>query len=96
MHSIILDTNVVVSALISKNSPPSKIIDALVLNRKVDLFLSDETLAEYIEVLGREKFARFTDFKANAEALLNRLHEISFKYAPDIRLNIIADENDNR
>lgn len=96
MQSIILDTNVVVSALISKNSPPSRIIDELVLNRKVELFVSDETLAEYIEVLGREKFARFSDFKARAEILLNRLYEISIKYDPDIRLGLIADEEDNR
>ncbi|MDO8367602.1 MAG: putative toxin-antitoxin system toxin component, PIN family [Saprospiraceae bacterium] len=96
MQSIILDTNVVVSALISKTSPPSRIIDELVLNRRIELFISEETFAEYIEVLGPEKFARFLDFKARAEILLNRLHEISRKYAPEIRLDIILDEEDNR
>lgn len=96
MQSIILDTNVVVSALLAKNSPPSKIIDELVLNRKVEIFASYETLAECIEVLGREKFARFPDFKARAEILLNRLHEIAVKFSPEIRLDIIADEDDNR
>ena len=96
MQSIVLDTNVVVSALISKNSPPSQIIDELVLNRKVELFASDETLAEYVEVLGRDKFARFPDFKSRAETLLNRLIEISTKHFPDIRLDIIADDDDNR
>ncbi len=73
MQSIVLDTNVVVSALISKNSPASRIIDELVLNRKIELFVSDDIVAEYIEVLNREKFARFLDFKARAELLLNRL-----------------------
>ncbi len=96
MQSIVLDTNVVVSALISKNSPPSRIIDELVLNRKVELFTSDETWAEYVEVLGREKFAHFTEFKARAEILLARLHQISIQHAPDVRLDIIADDDDNR
>ena len=96
MQSIILDTNVVVSALISKNSPPSRIVDELVLNRKVELCTSDVILSEYIEVLGREKFARFPDFKARAELLLNRLYEISTKFTPEVRLDIIADEGDNR
>lgn len=96
MQSLVLDTNVVISALIAKNSPPSRIIDELVLNRKAKLYVSDETLAEYIEVLSREKFARFLDFKARAEILFSRLHEISIKFTPEIRLDIILDEEDNR
>jgi len=96
MQSIILDTNVVVSALIAKNSPPSRIIDELVLSRRIEIFLSEETFAEYVEVLSREKFARFPDFKAQAEILLNRLREISTQFAPKVHLEIITDENDNR
>jgi len=53
-------------------------------------------MAEYIEVLGREKFARFPDFKARAELVLNRIHEISTKFSPNIRVHTIADEEDNR
>lgn len=96
MQSIILDTNVVVSALISKDSPPSRIVDELVLNRKVELYTSDDIMAEYIEVLGREKFARYPDFKSRSELLLNHLYAISVKFAPTARLDIIADEGDNR
>ncbi len=96
MQSIILDTNVVVSALISKNSPPSRIVDELVLNRKVELCTSDDIMAEYIEVLSREKFARYSDFKSRAQLLLNRLYEISAKFTPTTRIDIITDEGDNR
>lgn len=96
MQSLILDTNVIVSALIAKNSPPSRIVDELVLNRKVAFCTSGEIMAEYIEVLAREKFSRFPDFKSRAEILLIRLYEISAKFTPDTRLDIITDEGDNR
>ncbi|MBK6930580.1 MAG: putative toxin-antitoxin system toxin component, PIN family [Saprospirales bacterium] len=58
MQNLILDTNIIVSALLSRNSPPALIIDELVLNRKVNLCLSEAIMAEYIDVLGRQKFAR--------------------------------------
>lgn len=61
MQKIILDTNVVVSALIS-SSIPTKILYDLVLTQKVETCLSDEVFAEYIEVLNRDKFTRFANF----------------------------------
>jgi len=72
MQKLILDTNVVVSALIS-NSIPTKILYELVLTEKVKTCLSEEVFAEYVEVLNRDKFAKFTNFKTNAEVVLNKL-----------------------
>ena len=57
MQKLILDTNVIVSALISK-SIPTKILYELVLTSKVETCLSDEIFAEYIEVMNREKFTK--------------------------------------
>ena len=53
----VIDTNVIVSAVISKNleSNPAKIIRAIVQDRIVPLF-NDEILDEYREVLSRPKF----------------------------------------
>jgi hypothetical protein len=96
MQSIVLDTNVVVSALIIRDSLPARILDELVLNRKVELLVSDEILAEYLEVLSREKFARFSEFKVRAEILLSHIQEIANKHSPNIRLELIADMDDNR
>jgi len=60
MQKLILDTSVIVSALIS-SSIPSKILYELVLTRKVEICLSEEVLAEYVEVLNRDKFSKFAN-----------------------------------
>jgi hypothetical protein len=90
MQKIILDTNVIVSSLIQKNYP------FLIVDHYVIICVSSPILQEYLEVLGRPKFARFADFKTNAEFLIARLSEISEIYEPKEKLKIIQDEPDNR
>jgi putative PIN family toxin of toxin-antitoxin system len=51
----VLDTNVLVSAMLSPGGNPEKIFD-LFLNGKITLFYSADALAEYIEVLSRPRF----------------------------------------
>lgn len=66
MQKLILDTNVIVSALIS-NSIPTMILYELVLTEKVETCLSDQIFSEYVEVMNREKFTRFANFKSKAD-----------------------------
>lgn len=94
MQKIILDTNVIVSSLIQKNYP-FLIVDYCI-DGNATICLSNQILQEYIAVLGRPKFARFTDFKSNADFLITRLNELAEMHEPKIKLNIIADEPDNR
>jgi putative PIN family toxin of toxin-antitoxin system len=94
MQKIILDTNVIVSSLIQKNYP-FLIVDHCI-DGNVIICVSSPILQEYLEVLGRPKFARFADFKTNAEFLIARLSEISEIYEPKEKLKIIQDEPDNR
>lgn len=65
MQKLILDTNIIVSALIS-NSIPTKILYELVLTQKVKTCLSDEKFAEYIEVMNREKFTKYPTFQTSS------------------------------
>lgn len=51
----VLDTNVLVSALLSKSSVPAEILDEAANGSIVPLF-NDEILAEYEDVLHRKKF----------------------------------------
>ena len=95
MQKLILDTNVIVSALIS-SSIPSKILYELVLTEKVEICLSDEVLAEYVEVLNREKFSKFANFKSKAEVVLNRLREIATFYQTDRKTEVLTDTSDNK
>ena len=52
---IVLDTNVLVSALLSPHGPPARLLD-LILAGKVRLLVDDRILDEYREVLLRPRF----------------------------------------
>jgi hypothetical protein len=95
MQRLILDTNVIVSALIS-SSFPFNILFQLVLTQKVEICLSEKVLDEYVEVLSREKFSTFINFKAQSEVVLNRLREIGTFYQTDRVINILTDSGDNK
>lgn len=94
MQKIILDTNVIISSLIQKNYP-YLIIDHCIEGNAL-VCISEPILQEYIEVLNRPKFSRFSDFKANADFLITRLSELAEVYEPETELSIIKDEPDNR
>ena len=94
MQKIVIDTNVIVSALIQR-SYPFRIINDLFLENKFQLCISDELMAEYYEVLSRPKFAKFHDFFTRAEVLLVNIEMKSKKYVPTIKLDLISDTDDN-
>ena len=52
-------------------------------------------MAEYYEVLRREKFARFQDFFARAELLLVEIETKATMFKPKIKLQLISDADDN-
>jgi putative PIN family toxin of toxin-antitoxin system len=68
---IVLDTNVLVSGLLSPFGPPGRILD-LVLSGELGLAYDDRILAEYRDVLARAKFgfdlASVTELLAYIEA----------------------------
>jgi putative PIN family toxin of toxin-antitoxin system len=95
MQKLILDTNVIVSALIS-SSFPTKILYELVLTKKVEICLSEEVFAEYIAVLNREKFSRFLNFKTKSDVVLHRIREIGSFYQIDRKVEVLTDTSDNK
>ncbi|MDR1951036.1 MAG: putative toxin-antitoxin system toxin component, PIN family [Bacteroidales bacterium] len=95
MSSVILDTNVLVSALIQKSFPHYIVFDYL-LDERVNLHLSSELMSEYREVLTRQKFAKIDGFQNNAEIVLSRFEKIATFYKPKNRLDIIKDKSDNK
>ena len=92
---IILDTNVLVSALIQRNYPHF-VVDSILADKNLWLCISDNLFAEYLNVLGREKFSRFPDFYARAQTLLADIESLSLKFKPTQIVDIIRDEADNR
>ena len=95
MQRVIIDTNVIVSALISKGIP-SKIIYELVLDEKVKICISDEIFEEYIDILNREKFSRFPEFKTNANIVISIIDELAFHENPVQEIKVLKDLDDNK
>ena len=94
MQRIVIDTNVIISSLIQK-SYPYTIVNELFIDDKIEMCVSEELMAEYYDVLRREKFARFHDFFSRAEALLVEIETKATMFKPKIRLNLISDADDN-
>lgn len=94
MQKVVIDTNIVVSALIQR-SYPHRIIYDLFVDDKFQMCVSDELLAEYYEVLSRPKFSRFPDFFVLAEILQADIASKAKNYQPTIKLDLISDQDDN-
>lgn len=92
---LILDTNVLVSASIQR-SYPYFIVDRCFADPDLELCISDKIFAEYVEVLNRDKFAKFPDFHTRAQALLSDIETYAVKFTPAKKVDLISDEPDNR
>ena len=95
MQKVVIDTNVIISALIGSGYPRQIIFD-LVLGKRIQVFTSSPIFTEYIEVLNREKFTKYPEFIIKSEIVLNKIDELSLKFFPTIVLAEIKDEPDNR
>ena len=89
---VVVDTNVIVSALINSNGTPAKILP-LILNGKVTLLYDNRIIFEYAEVLSRKEFG------FNAEIINDLMdflkHEGEFVNAEYINLKF-HDETDKK
>ena len=91
LHAVI-DTNVLVSALLVPGSKPAKVLE-LALNRKFVPCFDDKVLQEYEDVLFRPKFP-FSE--EDIENLLDQLREVGFFVAPTPLDVPLADETDRK
>jgi putative PIN family toxin of toxin-antitoxin system len=82
---IVLDTNVLVSALLSPFGPPGRLLD-LVLIGEIQLALDDRLLAEYREVLSRPRFRFAPSDVAALLAFLER--EAVHVVAPSLHIKL--------
>ena len=94
MQKVILDTNVIISALLSPGVP-AQILERLIIERRVRLCISEKILAEYVEVLDRPKFNRFPEFQQKAVVVLNIIKETAEPFAPEQKIDLIKDKSDN-
>jgi len=95
MQRIVIDTNILVSSLITEGYP-SQVINELVLAHKVSLCLSKAVWEEYVEVLKREKFSKYPSFKTNAEIVLGKIDDLALYFQPNLEIDAVKDKPDNR
>ena len=92
MTRIVLDTNVLVSGMISAFGPPSRIID-MVREGHVELVVDDRILAEYAEVLSRPKFRVYFSTQEVREVILFLERNMDYT-VPDVRVVDLPDGDD--
>jgi len=95
MQKIIVDTNVIVSALIQR-SYPYLIMSQLFIDHEIEICISDELMKEYYDVLGRKKFSKYPDFISGATAILTDIENKSARYVPTVQLQILTDPDDDK
>jgi putative PIN family toxin of toxin-antitoxin system len=93
MLKVVIDTNIIVSALLKTQSNPALII-SIILRRNYKLCLSEEIFSEFEEVLARDKFKHLDRLKV--KELLSTLKKNSLWVVPKISVNDVAkDPADN-
>lgn len=91
---VVLDTNVLVSALVSPSSPPSRIMHTLLASPAPQVLLSPDLLFEYEEVLNRKKFAKVFDAH-DVRLLLSALTAHALFILPTAKVTACEDADDN-
>lgn len=92
MARVVLDTNILVSALLSPGGPPFAVLGGI-LERRWELLASPEILEEYASVLGRDKFRLSAQEVAEA---LARLKSCAVAVFPSERVRACADPDDDK
>lgn len=93
MLKLVIDTNVMISALLKPQSNPA-LVASLILQGNCTLCLSDEILVEYEEVLALDKFKRLD--QASVREFLSTLKRHALWVVPKVSVDKVAkDPADN-
>uniref|UniRef100_UPI00404B6605 putative toxin-antitoxin system toxin component, PIN family n=1 Tax=Flavobacterium sp. TaxID=239 RepID=UPI00404B6605 len=90
-YKIILDTNLWISFLISKDLQQ---IDPLIEQKKVILIFSNELIEEFIDVVNRPKFVKYFS-KSDIEKILRYFDQYGKLFEVKSDFKICRDEKDN-
>lgn len=90
---VVLDTNILVSALITRHTPPDKLYQAW-LRGEIELIASEVQIAEINDVLARPRLRRFLDAD-EADAIIKNIgtRALIITELPDV--NVSPDPKDN-
>src|SRR5258708_6724550 len=91
MIRVVLDTNIIVSALIQPLGPPARVF-LLAAGGSIELCVSGEVYAEYEEVISRPRF-RFTAYVISHA--LDTIRRNSLWVRPTERIHVCSDPDDD-
>jgi len=93
MIRAVLDTNVIVSAVLTRGGAEAHALD-LAAVRKIQIYATPAILNEYEEVLRRSKFRRVSP--KVADGALELIRRVAIQVNPTETLTVSTDESDNR
>lgn len=92
---VVLDTNTLVSGVISPSGPPRRLLDGL-RAQVFELCSSATLLAELLDVLSREKFAaRLTQAGLTPQGIVAELRRLAYMAAPQEVPRVIEHDADD-
>ena len=95
MHRVVIDTNILISAALSK-SYPYKIVYDLIFEERVMAFASDPILKEFQAVIEYSKFKKYPNFAFNTKNIIDGLFRFSILVQPNIFVDILRDSSDSK
>lgn len=92
MIRVVLDTNILISALLSPQGPPAQVFLLTILDPDTQLCVSGNVFAEYEEVMRRPRLNRST---SEIAATLRTIRENGFWVKPAENVYACSDPDDN-
>jgi putative PIN family toxin of toxin-antitoxin system len=92
MIRVVLDTNIIVSALLRPEGIPAQLLLLAIKGNEIQLCVSGEIYAEYEEVIRRPRFKRSESEITNT---LRAVQEKGFWVKPKATVNACVDPDDN-
>jgi uncharacterized protein len=92
MIRVVLDTNILISALLSPSGPPAQVFLRAILDSDTQLCVSGEVYAEYEEVMRRPRLRRSESEVANA---LRAVRDRAYWVKPSVRVRAGVDPDDD-
>ena len=86
MIRIVLDTNVLISALLTPQGPPAQVFLMVLLDPETQLCVSGDIYGEYEEVIRRSRFKRSD---SEIEATLRTIRERGFWIKPTEKVHAL-------
>ena len=93
---IVLDTNVLVSAFISKDGNPAALLDVALTLPEIEVVLSDEILGEFRDVLSRRKVRkRFHYSQEDVSEFVSIIRNAVSIVKPTSNIKLVEDDPDD-